>query len=321
MLSRERAKAANGHSKCDTGLETRLNRFSGDNILARIAVIGAVACDEVVQLIEPLRPGAHLNGAKVNSRLGGGGANTALALAAAGHEVILLAAVGRDDAGDALLVELTAAGVDTAHIARLNRPTTRSLILVDPLGERTVLNIARCEEDEPPARLLKLPAEAVYVRSRRRDLAPLLAAKAASALVVAHVPPVEPDSRPAQILVASVSDLAPDARRRPWTLGRAVAGERLRWVVLTAGAAGARAYAANEQAEATAMPVQPVDTTGAGDAFSAGLLHALAGGRPLPAALAVATRFGTEATLWAASALPAPAVHRLLRDMPESGNA
>lgn len=274
----------------------------------------------MVQLVEPLRAGAHLNGAKMDSRLGGGGANTALALAAAGHEAILLAAVGRDDAGDALLVELTAAGVDTAHVARLDRPTTRSLILVDPLGERTVVNVARCEEDVPPARLLKLPVEAVYVRSRRRDLAPLLAAKTASALVVAHVPPVEPGSRPAQVLVASVSDLAPDARRQPWTLGRAIAGERLRWVVLTAGAAGARAYAENEQAEATATPVQPVDTTGAGDAFAAGLLHALVGGQSLPAALAVAARFGTEATLWATSALPALAVHRLLRNMTESGS-
>lgn len=288
--------------------------------MARIAVIGAVACDEVIRLVEPLRPGAHSNGVKVDSRLGGGGANTALALAAAGHHVTLLAAVGRDDTGDALLAELAAAGVDTAQIARLDRPTTRSLILVDPLGERTVVNVARCEEDAPPARLLKLPAEAVYVRSRRRDLAPLLAAKAAGALVVAHVPPVEPDSRPAQILVASASDLAPDARRQPWILGRAIAGELLRWVVLTAGSAGARAYAGHEQLETPATPAQPVDTTGAGDAFAAGLIHALVGGRPMPEALAVAARFGAEATLWATSALPVLAVHRLLREITKSGS-
>ncbi len=285
--------------------------------MARIVVIGAVACDEVVRLTEPLRPGAHLNGVTVDARLGGGGANTALALAAVGHDTTLLTAVGRDDAGDALLAELAAAGIDTAQIARLDRPTTRSLILVDPFGERTVVNIARCEEDAPPARLLKLPAEAVYVRSRRGDLASLLAAKAASALVVAHIPPVEPDARPAQVLVASASDLAPDARREPWLLGRAIAGGFLRWVVLTAGAAGARAYAEREQWEASAASVRPVDTTGAGDAFAAGLIHALVGGRPLPEALAVAVRFGTEATLWATSALPASAVRRLLREITE----
>lgn len=280
--------------------------------MTRIVVIGAVARDEVVRLTAPLQAGLHLNGIAAEPRLGGGGANTALALAAAGHTVTLLAAVGRDATGDALLGELTMAGVDTSQIARLDRPTTHSLILVDPAGERTVVNLARCEEDEPPVRLLKLPAEAVYVRSRRHDLAPLLAAKAASALVVAHLPPIDPGSRPAQVLVASASDLNPDARRDPWTLGRMVAGGLLRWVVLTAGAAGARAYAADASWAAPAASVQPVDTTGAGDAFAAGLVHAWVGGRPMTDALAVAVRFGTEATLWATSALPASAVRHLL---------
>ncbi|MDS4040987.1 MAG: carbohydrate kinase family protein [Candidatus Competibacter sp.] len=280
--------------------------------MARIVVIGAVARDEVALLAEPLRPGAHLNGVMPGARLGGGGANTAVALAAAGHAVTLLAAVGQDAAGDVLLAELATAGVDIAQIARLDRPTTRSLVLVDPGGERTVVNVTRCEEDAPPDRLLDLPAEAIYVRSRRRDLAPLLAAKAATALVVAHLPPVEPGSQPAHILVASASDLVPDVCREPWALGREVAGEILRWVVITAGAAGARACSQGERLEASAAPAQPVDTTGAGDAFVAGLLHALLDGRLMPDALALAVRFGTEATLWATSGLPALAVRRLL---------
>ena len=280
--------------------------------MARIVVIGAVAWDEIVRLTEPLRPGGHLNGVVEDARLGGGGANTAVALAAAGHQVTLLAAVGRDAAGDVLLDELVAAGVDTARIARLEHPTTRSLLLIDPAGERTVVNVTRCEEDGPPNRLLELPVDAVYVRSRRRDLAPLLAAKAATALVVAHLPPVESGSRPAHILIASASDLEPVALQEPWSLGRAVAGELPRWVVITAGAAGARAFSEREVLAAPAAPVQPVDTTGAGDAFAAGLVHALVGGRSMAEALAVAVRFGTEATLWASSALPATAVRRLL---------
>ena len=282
--------------------------------MARIVIIGAVARDEVVRLREPLRSGGHLNGIAEGGRLGGGGANTAVALAAAGHAVTLLAAIGRDASGDALQTELTDAGVDTAQLARLARPTTHSLLLIEPGGERTVLNLTRCEEDEPPARLLDLSAEAVYVRSRRRNLAPLLAAKARTALVVAHLPPIEADSRPAQILVASASDLDPAARRDPWSLGQAVAGELLQWVVITDGAAGARAYSRDETLAAPAPIVQPVDTTGAGDAFAAGLLHALVGGRSMAEALAVAVRFGAEATLWETSALPAMAVRRLIQD-------
>jgi sugar/nucleoside kinase (ribokinase family) len=96
-----------------------------------------------------------------------------------------------------------------------------------------------------------------------------------------------------------------------------VAGELLQWVVITDGAAGARAYARDESLAAPAPVVQPVDTTGAGDAFAAGLLHALVGGRPMAEALTVAVCFGAEAILWETSALPAMAVRRLcLTDRP-----
>jgi sugar/nucleoside kinase (ribokinase family) len=95
-------------------------------------------------------------------------------------------------------------------------------------------------------------------------------------------------------------------------MGAAVAGELLRWVVMTAGPAGARAFSAAQELAVAADRVATVDTTGAGDAFAAGLVHALVAGRPMPDALALAVRFGTEATRWAGSALPAPAVQRLL---------
>lgn len=279
--------------------------------MASIVVIGSVARDDVVRLVEPLTPGAHLNGVSAGSRLGGGGANTAVTLAAAGHRVALLAAVGRDADGEWLLAELGAAGVDTSGIARVRRPTTRSLVFVDPSGERTIANLGRCEEDAPPYRLQDLAADAVFVRSRRHDLGPLLAAKTETSLVVAHVPPVDPGSRPAQIVVASRSDLG-HATADLWALGREVAGERLRWFVLTSGPDGACAISRESTLAAPAEAVATVDTTGAGDAFAAGLVHALVGGCPMSEALAVALRFGTEATLWPTSALPAAAVQRLL---------
>ncbi len=280
--------------------------------MAWIVVIGSVARDEVVRLVEPLTPGAHLNGVSSGSRLGGGGANTAVTLAGAGHRVTLLAAVGRDAHGEWLLAELDAAGVDTSQIARVTRPTTHSLVFVDPSGERTIVNLGRCEEDDPPHRLEALAADAVFVRSRRTDLGPLLAAKSETSLVVAHVPPIEPGSRPAQVIVASRSDLGDDAAGDLWALGQKVAGERLRWFVLTAGAGGARAISREMTLEAPAAAVATIDTTGAGDAFAAGLVHALVSGSPLREALEVALRFGTEATLWPVSALPGEAVRRLL---------
>lgn len=280
--------------------------------MARILVVGSVARDEVVWLKEPLRVGSHLQAQEIRPRLGGGGANVAIPLAHAGHDVQLLAPLGSDATGEELLRELTAEGVDTTAVARVPGPSTRSLVLLEPGGERTVVNLHRCQESAPPERLLRLPADAVYVRSRAPDLAPLLEQAVERALVVAQLPPCEPDSRPAQLLIASESDLEEGLLADPWALGQRVAGSRLQWMVVTRGSRGAEAFSSREHLSVPAAPAAVVDTTGAGDAFAAGLLHALLSGAPMKEALSAAAAWGTAAVRSQGSFLSREAVSALL---------
>ncbi len=284
--------------------------------VARILVLGSVARDEVVRLKEPLRAGFHLEGGLDGTRLGGGAANTGVPLAFAGHAVTLVCPIGRDDHGDRLLADLQARGVLTSQLRRVETPTTRSLVLVEPGGERTIINLARAREPGPPARILELPADCLYVRSRALDLADLLAAKSRSCLVVAHIPPCQAAARPAQVLVASEPDLPPEVRASPWEWGRRIAGERLRWMVLTRGADGARAIGAEGQVEVAAPVVEAIDTTGAGDAFAAGLIHALVGGTTMERALEIACAWGAAKAGTDGSALPRQVVERLVREPP-----
>jgi len=263
--------------------------------MARILVVGSVAMDDVVRLREPLRAGLHLDGLPRGARVGGGAVNTAVPLAHAGHAVTLVSAIGTDADGTAILARLAEAGVDTSAVLRLPGPSTRSLVLVDPDGERTVVNLHRCREKGPPRRLRTLPADAVYVRSRELDLARILAERLGSALVVAHVPPSGPGVRPAHVLVGSAADLSEADRRDPWETGRRAAGEALRWMVVTRGPGGAVALAAGRRLEVPARDVVPPDTTGAGDVFAAGLLHALVSGAPMETALGTAVAWGTAA--------------------------
>ncbi len=267
--------------------------------MARVVVVGSIAVDEVVRLSRPLRAGAHLDGRLVERRPGGGATNTGWPLASAGHRVTLVSPVGSDADGEWLVATLRSGGVDTSAIARVPGPSTRSLVLLDPDGERTVVNLHRCAEPGPPARLRTLPADVLYVRSREPDLAPLLGERLPSALVVAHVPPVEAGSRPAHVLVASASDLSGTDLASPWETGRRIAGEALRWVVVTRGAAGAEAFGEGRRLDVPAPAVPVVDSTGAGDVFAAGLVHALARGAPMEEALA-------KAVAWGAAAVAAP---------------
>ena len=284
--------------------------------VARILVLGSVARDEVVRLKEPLRSGLHLEGGFDGTRLGGGGANTGLPLAYAGHAVTLVSPIGHDLHGELLLAELQASGVSTSQLRRVETPTTRSIVLIEPGGERTIVNLARAREPEPPVRLLELPADCLYVRSRSEDLEELLATKAASCLVVAHVPPCRDGARPAHVLVASEPDLPPEVRSSPWEWGRRIAGERLRFMVLTRGAEGARAVGAEGSVAVAAPVVEAIDTTGAGDAFVAGLIHALVSGAATGRALEVACAWGAAKAGSNGSVLPRELVERLVRAAP-----
>ncbi len=285
--------------------------------MARIVVVGSVAADEVVRLAGPLREGRHLEGRTAGRRLGGGGANAAVALAAAGHTVSLVTAVGDDEVGAWQLAELAAAGIETGAVARVAGASTRSVVLVDPGGERTIVNLGRAAEAHPPRRLLDLPADLIYVRTRSLGLAPLLAEVAARTPVVAHVPPLGQGVAPAHVVLGSASDLPPDVLADPLAAARRVAGPLLRWMVLTRGVAGARAFpVAGPVLTVPAPQVGARDSTGAGDAFAAGLCHGLVtagiGADAMAAALPVAVRWGAEKVRHDGSALPAAAVRALV---------
>ncbi|HEY5789696.1 MAG TPA: PfkB family carbohydrate kinase, partial [Gammaproteobacteria bacterium] len=260
--------------------------------MARIAVLGTLAVDRVVQLEAPLRLGAHQQGRALPDRCGGGGANAAVALARAGHQVALVSAVGDDADGRALLATLDAAGVDTAHVARLPQPTSNSLLLVDPQGERTIVNLQRLHAPHPGV-LRELELDAVYVRSRASDLAPLLRALLPHRRVVAHV------------LVGSAADLAPGLLLDPFAHATRISGGQAEWIVATRGPQGASAYGRGETLQQPALPVTAVDSTGAGDAFAAGLVHALVHGETMAGCLAVAAAWGAAAVSQAGS-LPGP---------------
>lgn len=281
--------------------------------MARIVVVGSVASDEVVRLDERLREGQHLNGIHCGTRLGGGGANTAVALAAAGHEVFLVTAIGDDAAGQWQLDRLREAGVDISAVARVPGPSTRSICMVDNQGERTIVNLGRARENAQPTRLRDLPADLVYVRTREIGLAPLLVEAARSSLVVAHVPPIEDGVFPAHVVIASASDLPAGMVRDPLPMAHRVAGDLLRWVVMTKGGDGVLARSARGEAlSAPALPVRAVDSVGAGDAFAAGLCHALANGATMADSLAQGCHWGAAKVAQEGSALTAEAVRSLI---------
>jgi sugar/nucleoside kinase (ribokinase family) len=267
--------------------------------MALIQIAARINFDVVVRLDGVVSSGAQLKARFDPGRLGGGGANTGVALAFAGHDVALFAEVANDANGSSMLEELLAIGIDVSRVGRFSGPTPPVLVLLDPEGERTIIRGSTGVAGRTVLPAAAERADALYVKTHGAEVAELLRQRIASCLVVSHAPPAGTADWPAHVIVESAAHMSAPALADPYAAGRALAGDALRWMVVTDGSKGATAFGPAGAVHVRATPAEVVDSTGAGDVFTAGLIHGLLAGAPIEDALRIGTR-------WAALAVTSP---------------
>jgi len=272
----------------------------------RVLVVGSVNLDTVLHCDHLPGPGETVLAEAMSSGFGGKGANQAVAAARLGARVTLVAAVGDDDAGAAALADLTTEGVDTGGVVVVpGEPTGRATVLLDPAGENAIVvtpganaALTAATVTEQLARLAPGPRDVLLVSGE----VPVECAEAAIRTGVTAVYNLAPfrglhdwlaDLRP--IVVVNETEAAQAAGTARPADAAAHLGALFGAVVVTRGAAGALLVAGSDVDSVAAVRVEPVDTTGAGDAFCGALASVLAAGRPLRAAVAAAVRAGTIA--------------------------
>ncbi len=273
---------------------------------------------------------------------GGAPANVAVAVARLGDHAMFVGMLGADAFGDLLLRELAAAGVDITHTRRTEAANTAlAFVSHSPEGERdfsfyrppsadllfreadfdpaifsavTIFHAGSCSMTEPGS------AATTWQGMSR--------ARAAGALVSFDMnlrTPLWPrDADPAPTIWRAL-ELADFVKLSAEELaflatssgGEAAAFARLwqaqaKLVVVTDGDRGVRWFTRDASGERPAFAVRAVDTTGAGDAFVGGCLHAFVKARLDARGLAVfaADAARLEAALRFASACGALAVTR-----------
>ncbi|MDB2387375.1 PfkB family carbohydrate kinase [Shewanella sp.] len=241
--------------------------------MANILLVANLNCDRIFNLNRPLKTGGRFHYKDGGQRLGGGGANTGIGLVWAGHQVTLVTEVGRDDVGDWLLAEASTKGINCSLIQRRAGATNEMLLMMTPDGERTIIR------PERPAFTLPAPprwqtVDAIYINASSEDAANWAQAALEHCWVVAQLAKDE-RSRPCHVLLASLSDMQGRCTQSPWHFARAVAGAELQFFIVTDGANGATVYSENAHQTVAALPCNVVDTTGAGDAYAAGLINGL----------------------------------------------
>ena len=275
--------------------------------MAEVLVFGVVAADVILRVQRIPVPGDHVNAEALGWRIGGSSANVACGLSTAGHHVRLVGPVGRDSMGGNLLAELEQRGVDTEYTFRADVASPRTLILLDDTGEGTIIAV---DSGAGPSSFLPVhgpdlrSADCVYIEGYTRYPADT-AAEADSALVVTSPPVPGAAAWPATVVVGSemqYSDVTPAGM---FEAVRSVSGERLKWVVVTRGREGADAYNASGEVHVDAVSADQIDATGAGDAFTVGLLHGLLQGDDMVTALQAGAAWGA-ATVAQLRSIPVP---------------
>ena len=259
--------------------------------------------------------------------VGGSAAITAVAAARLGLSVALVAAVGADPAGDFMLGQLAREGVGIAAVAVHDTAPTGMTVALSRSADRAILTapgaVASLTAQDVPAALLAR-ARHVHVSSYfllERSLGPGLAAVLAAARAAGATTSLDTNWDPAgkwgddhlHAALAQTDVLLPNetealriagAPALPAAAGAlAAAGRRL---VVKLGERGALCADGPVWHRAELPPVTPVDATGAGDCFNAGLIGGLLRGLALPDAAALGCAVGALSTQAAGGTASSP---------------
>lgn len=267
--------------------------------------------------------------------VGGSAAITAVAAARLGLRVALAAAVGADSAGEFMLAQLTAEGVDTAPVLARPGQGTGMTVVLSHGADRAIITavgaMTSLTAGDVPSALLRT-ARHLHISSYfllEQSLGPGLAKLLAEAQAGGATTSLDTNWDPAgrwggdqlRAALAHSDFLLPNEAEalhlsgEP-TLRGAIPALRAMGptVVVKLGANGALCADGNElhrierPARRTDAVVDTtvIDTTGAGDCFNAGLIAGLLRGLDLPAAAALGCAVGSASTLAAGGTSAAP---------------
>jgi len=246
---------------------------------------------------------------------GGKGSNQAVGCARLGAKVSFVAKIGEDAFGEMALQLYRNEGVEASSVKQTpDAPTGVGFILVESSTGKNCIAL------DPGANQL-LTAEDVSQSDAAFDSAvvvltqleiPAQAAgealargRAHGALTILNPAPVRPLPpsvlgsvdvlTPNEIEAKLLLGCNPDAEVEAEEIARELIRRGVRHVVMTLGEKGALIVTSASAKRVPAVSVQPRDTTGAGDAFNAGLATALAGGSDLESAVQFAAVTGALA--------------------------
>jgi ribokinase len=237
----------------------------------RVAVVGSYGVGLTFGMERAPERGETLIGTLFRTDDGGKGSNQAVGAARLGADVAFLTAVGQDHFGDAAFELWEREGVDASAVLRSREPTMTAAIFVESSGANRIVIVPGALATLTPAHVDSF-AEQIAAADVLLVQLEIPVETALHALEVGRATGVRTVLNPAPAPTPPIAPVA-DYLVPNETEARAVEGGECTLVV-TLGEQGARIG----DELVPAFPANPLDTTGAGDAFCAAFAVALANG-------------------------------------------
>lgn len=295
-----------------------------ENEKPRVAVVGSLNIDYVTRVDELPMPGQTIAADDLTTFRGGKGANQAIAALRQGCDVSLFGCVGDDECGKAYRSYLEEEGIDVSEVDTAPSPTGSAFIAVDGDGENTIIiaggandftgaddirkaapvlgncQIALCQFEVP------LPAILETVKIANRQEFP----------VVINPSPVNPtfpwDAVESDYVIVNETEAEEILEFQPTIENESIVRQRIHelriaHLIVTRGSNGTLVFCKDGRAyDIDTLPVLPIDTVGAGDAFAGCFAARIALGETVEDAVRAANCAGALTTLGGGAQNPMP---------------
>src|SRR3984893_11399417 len=280
--------------------------------LPRITVVGSYATGLTMKVSRLPSTGETLLGTGYRVDHGGKGSNQAVGCARLGAKVSFVARIGQDPFGEMALGLYRDEGIDVTNVMQTTGAPTgvgfivveaasgHNCITIDPGANEllTAADVSQCEAAFNSSSVvltqLEIPvaaAEAALAHGREQGAITILnpaPARPSPPSLLQLVDILTPNQSEAKVLAG----LGPGAEVEPEVAARRLIRSGVKQVVMTLGENGALIVTDKSSIRVPAVSMSAVDTTGAGDAFNAGLAIALACGASLEEAVPFAAVTG-----------------------------
>lgn len=263
----------------------------------KILVVGELNVDLILQDYSSFpTPGREVLVERASLTLGSASAICAAGLARLGNEVAFSGKLGIDAWGDYIMGRLNELGIDVSHVLRSAEDTTGITVSVSSAADRALITYLGCSaglhaseiQDEWMRGVGHLHVSSFFLqRALRPDLKNLFARAHAMGLTTSLDPGCDPleewgqDAMDLLDVLREVDVFLPNEVELSGVTGEPCAETALQLLqngrtltVAKLGASGCLSAQDGRVVRVPAFPVTPVDTTGAGDSFNAGFLHA-----------------------------------------------